>query len=152
MLDDANGNGVMNPGEIIQLNVPIHYDGTNVIENVSVTISSDNDIDISYIGDKVLNLRIFSDLDGKMNKSLKDINGDVMLVSQFTLHADCKRGNRPSFIKAEKAEKAQEIYLRLLDYLQLKYDKVSSGSFQSFMKINLINDGPVTIIIDSDEK
>ena len=85
-------------------------------------------------------------------KSLKDINGDVMLVSQFTLHADCKRGNRPSFIKAEKAEKAQEIYLRLLDYLQLKYDKVSSGSFQSFMKINLINDGPVTIIIDSDEK
>ena len=112
----------------------------------------DNDIDISYIGDKVLNLRIFSDLDGKMNKSLKDINGDVMLVSQFTLHADCKKGNRPSFIKAEKAEKAQEIYLRLLDYLQSKYDKVSSGSFQSFMKINLINDGPVTIIIDSNEK
>ena len=112
----------------------------------------DNDLDISYIGDKVLNLRIFSDSNGKMNKSLQDINGEVMLVSQFTLHADCKKGNRPSFIKAEKAEKAKEIYLGLLDSLQSKYEKVSSGSFQSFMKINLINDGPVTIIINSNEK
>ena len=112
----------------------------------------DNDPDISYIGEKVLNLRIFSDSNGKMNKSLQDINGEVMLVSQFTLHADCKKGNRPSFIKAEKAEKAKEIYLGLLDSLQSKYEKVSSGSFQSFMKINLINDGPVTIIINSNEK
>ena len=112
----------------------------------------DTDEDICYIGDKVLNLRIFPDSNKKMNKSLREINGEIMLVSQFTLYADCKKGNRPSFIKAEKAEKAQEIYLRLLDYLQSKYDKVSSGSFQSFMKINLINNGPVTIIINSNDK
>ena len=112
----------------------------------------DNDIDINYIGDKVLKLRIFSDENKKMNKSVTDIEGEIMLVSQFTLYANCKKGNRPSFIKAEKAEKAKEIYLRLLDYLKSKYQKINSGNFQSIMKINLVNDGPVTIIIDSNEK
>ena len=112
----------------------------------------DNDIDINYIGDKVLNLRIFLDVNKKMNKSVMDVKGEIMLVSQFTLYANCKKGNRPSFIKAEKAEKAKEIYLRLLDYLKSKYQKINSGNFQSLMKINLVNDGPVTIIIDSDEK
>ena len=128
---------------------------SNIEKGVLVLVGiahGDTDNDIFYIGDKILNLRIFSDSKNKMNKSLQDINGEIMLVSQFTLHADCKKGNRPSFIKAEKAEKAQEIYLRLLDYLQSKYDKVSSGNFQSFMKIDLINDGPVTIIINSNEK
>ena len=112
----------------------------------------DNDIDINYIGDKVLKLRIFSDENKKMNKSVTDIEGEIMLVSQFTLYANCKKGNRLSFIKAEKAEKAKEIYLRLLDYLKSKYQKINSGNFQSLMKINLVNDGPVTIIIDSNEK
>ena len=128
---------------------------SNIDKGVLVLVGvghGDTDADICYIGDKVLHLRLFSDSNNKMNKSLRDINGEIMLVSQFTLYADCKKGNRPSFIKAEKAEKAQEIYLRLLDYLQSKYDKVSSGSFQSFMKINLINNGPVTIIINSNDK
>tara|TARA_Y100001960_G_C14624543_1_gene802476 strand:+ start:91 stop:537 length:447 start_codon:yes stop_codon:yes gene_type:complete len=128
---------------------------SNIDKGVLVLVgvgSGDTDADICYIGDKVLHLRVFPDSNNKMNKSLRDINGEIMLVSQFTLYADCKKGNRPSFIKAEKAKKAQEIYLRLLDYLQSKYDKVSSGSFQSFMKINLINNGPVTIIINSNDK
>lgn len=99
---------------------------------------------------KMVGLRIFEDENGKTNLSLKEVNGDLLLVSQFTLYADCKKGNRPSFIKAGKPEFANELYEYILDKTAKVYGKsVSKGQFGADMKISLINDGPFTILLDS---
>ena len=113
----------------------------------------DTDKDVIWLCNKISSLRIFSDDYGKMNLSVKDVNGDIMVVSQFTLHAKTKKGNRPSYVEAAPPEKANYFYkmfkLELTNTLQ---NKVFSGKFGADMEIKLVNDGPVTIIIDTKNK
>ena len=103
--------------------------------------------------DKMIKLRIFEDSEGKTNLSLNDVGGELLLVSQFTLYADCKKGNRPSFIKVGKPEFANEMYEYIIDKCKT-YEglKVERGKFGADMKVELINDGPFTIILDSEEQ
>jgi D-tyrosyl-tRNA(Tyr) deacylase len=106
--------------------------------------------DVEWISAKIINMRLFSDTDGKMNLDLQQVNGDIMVVSQFTLHASTKKGNRPSFIKAARPEKAVPLYTSFCSELEKLLGKpVRTGQFGADMKISLINDGPVTIFMDS---
>ena len=100
---------------------------------------------------KAVNLRIFADRDNKMNLSLLDINGQVIVVSQFTLYGNCKKGRRPSFIEAALPEKADSLYQYFVQYFKNENVFVQTGQFQAFMQVEIINDGPVTFILDSDE-
>ncbi len=100
---------------------------------------------------KAVNLRIFADKDNKMNLSLLDINGQVIVVSQFTLYGNCKKGRRPSFIEAALPEKADSLYQYFVQFLKNENVLVQTGQFQAFMQVEIINDGPVTFILDSDE-
>ena len=112
--------------------------------------ANDNEGVLNKIASKVSKLRIFNDEFGKMNKNINDINGEILLVSQFTLYADTKKGNRPSFIKAAKPENAIKIYNRFIIELQTYINtKIKTGKFGADMKINLINDGPVTLILEN---
>lgn len=109
--------------------------------------------DAQWLADKVIQMRLFPDDEQKMNLSLQDIKGDILLVSQFTLHANTKKGNRPSFIRAAKPETAIPLYEYFKDYLSIKMaHKIPSGIFGAEMKVSLVNDGPVTIIMDSKQK
>jgi D-tyrosyl-tRNA(Tyr) deacylase len=113
----------------------------------------DTNTDIEWLTKKIANLRIFNDETGVMNKSLLDIDGDAIVVSQFTLHASTKKGNRPSYIYAAKPEIAIPLYEQFIAQLELQLNKqVGTGQFGADMKVALINDGPVTIIIDSKQK
>ena len=115
--------------------------------------TQDTQQDIDWLVAKVAKLRIFEDLDGAMNVSLHDIDADVIVVSQFTLHASTKKGNRPSFIKAAKPEVAIPLYQEFVDSLEKQLDKkIQTGQFGAMMDVALINDGPVTITIDSKNK
>lgn len=126
--------------------------GTGLVLFVGVEIE-DNEEDADWLTEKIVNLRIISDDTGKMNKSLKDTNQDVLVISQFTLHAKTKKGNRPSFIKSANHEDALFLYNYFIERLQSKLNvKVKTGKFGADMKVNLINNGPVTIIIDSKQK
>lgn len=109
--------------------------------------------DIKWLSNKIVNLRIFDDNNKIPNLSVKEINGDVLLVSQFTLHALTKKGNRPSYIKASKPHKAIPLYEQLIQQIQIDLEKnIFTGSFGADMKVELLNDGPVTIWIDSKNK
>ena len=109
--------------------------------------------DIEWLTKKIANLRIFNDEKGVMNKSILDINGEAIVVSQFTLQASTKKGNRPSYIKAAKPEIAIPLYELFIEQFQLKLNKkIGTGKFGADMKVALVNDGPVTIIIDSKNK
>jgi D-aminoacyl-tRNA deacylase len=111
---------------------------------------SDTAEDIEWLSGKLVNLRIFNDNNGVMNVSVKDINGDILVVSQFTLHASTKKGNRPSYIKASNPEFAIPMYERLLKQLTSDLGKkIYTGVFAADMKVELLNDGPVTIVIDT---
>lgn len=113
-------------------------------------VNEDSQEDIDWLCNKITNLRIFPDEDGVMNTSLKDAEGDVILVSQFTLHANTKKGNRPSYIKAAKPDVAIPLYENFIETLQNTLGKkIQTGEFGADMKVQLVNDGPVTIIIDS---
>lgn len=116
--------------------------------------SDDKDDDIIYVADKCTNLRIFEDENEKMNLSLKDTNGEVLIVSQFTLYGDAQKGNRPSFSEAAKHEIAIPIYEKFIDRMKenLGDSKIQTGMFGAMMKVKLINDGPVTIMIESKDK
>ena len=100
---------------------------------------------------KLLGLRIFEDENGKTNLALKDVDGELLLISQFTLYADCKKGNRPSFIKAGNPEHANSLYEYIIAACQKEVPVVETGSFGADMKVELLNDGPFTIVLDSDE-
>lgn len=109
--------------------------------------------DIEWLSGKIVNLRIFEDEAGVMNKSIKEIGGDVLLVSQFTLHASTKKGNRPSYIKASKPDFAVPMYEKFITQLEKDMEKsIQTGEFGADMKVELLNDGPVTIVIDSQNK
>lgn len=109
--------------------------------------------DIVWLSSKIVNLRIFGDANEVMNLSLKDINGEVVIVSQFTLHASTKKGNRPSYIKAAKPEIAIPLYNQFIQQVEKDLaKKVQTGQFGADMKVNLVNDGPVTILIDTKDK
>lgn len=110
----------------------------------------DNEEDITWLCRKIINMRIFNDEEDVMNDSLKSIDGDAIIVSQFTLHASTKKGNRPSYIKAAKPEIAKPLYLKFIAEFEKELGKdVGAGVFGGDMKVSLLNDGPVTIIIDS---
>jgi D-tyrosyl-tRNA(Tyr) deacylase len=111
---------------------------------------ADTDEDIRWLSQKICNLRIFDDEQGVMNLSVKDINGEILLVSQFTLHASTKKGNRPSYIKASKPDTAIPMYKKMIVQLQNDLGKtIATGEFGADMKVQLLNDGPVTITIDT---
>ncbi len=113
---------------------------------------NDSEADADWLIHKILNLRIFSDEEGKMNKSIQEISGEILCISQFTLLADYKKGNRPSFIKAAKPEIAIPIFEHFLKQIKLSNLKIESGIFGADMKVSLTNDGPVTIVLDSQTK
>ena len=114
---------------------------------------ADNQDDIQWLASKIVNLRIFNDDQDVMNLSVKDVDGEILLVSQFTLHASTKKGNRPSYIKASKPEVAIPMYQKFITELEENLGKiVQTGEFGADMKVQLLNDGPVTIIIDTKNK
>lgn len=110
----------------------------------------DVEADAAYLVDKVLNLRIFSDSDGKMNQSLIDQGGGLLVVSQFTLYGDTRKGRRPSFIDAARPEDANRLYEFFVAEARKQISNVETGQFQAMMDVELVNDGPVTLLLDSD--
>jgi len=142
---------------VSQSNVKVSGDIIGEInEGLMVLVSfvdEDNDTDLGWMTKKIINLRIFNDDEGKMNRSVQDIGGDILLISQFTLHGSTKKGNRPSFIKAAKPDFANVMYERFIKVLEQSLGKeIQTGEFGGDMKVSLVNDGPTTIIIDSKDK
>lgn len=109
----------------------------------------DNEKDVGYLADKIINLRIFEDENDKMNISLLDIKGELLVVSQFTLYGDCRKGKRPGFDKAARPETAEKLYLQFVERCRSMGVKTETGKFQAMMQVELQNDGPVTLLIDS---
>jgi D-aminoacyl-tRNA deacylase len=114
--------------------------------------AEDSIAEMSWMANKIPLLRLFNDSDGKINLSLSDIDGSILLVSQFTLYGDCRKGNRPSFVGSANPEQALELYSKFGEMLREKWPKVEEGIFGASMQIDLINDGPVTVILDRDSK
>lgn len=118
--------------------------------NVLLGISKDDTLeDLQYIRDKIINLRVFKDENDKMNLSILDINGEILVISQFTLHGDCRKGRRPNFMKAMSGENAKILYNNFIEMLRKSELKVETGEFGANMKVEINNDGPVTILLDS---
>lgn len=140
---------------VTSANVKVEDKIIGQIENgflVFIGISNDDTKEIAdKMTKKMLGLRIFEDENGKTNLDLKTVNGQLLLISQFTLYADCKKGNRPSFVNAGKPEMAEELYQYIIGLCKQNIDIVEQGQFGADMKISLLNDGPFTIILDSAE-
>ncbi|SHI33452.1 D-tyrosyl-tRNA(Tyr) deacylase [Clostridium cavendishii DSM 21758] len=118
--------------------------------NVLVGISKDDSMeDLIYIKEKILNLRVFEDENEKMNLSLKDIGGELLIISQFTLYGDCRKGRRPNFMEALGGDEAKKLYDSFLELFKNEDIKLQSGSFGADMEVEIINDGPVTILLES---
>lgn len=111
----------------------------------------DEDADCRWLVDKVVGLRIFEDEEGKMNRSVLDVKGEILMVSQFTLYGDCRKGRRPSFSSAAAPEKAKALFDQAVAYIKEYGLKVETGIFQADMQVELINDGPVTLLLDSEK-
>lgn len=120
--------------------------GINVLIGISC---DDNEGDLKYIKDKIINLRIFEDENFKMNKSLMDIGGEMLVISQFTLYGDCRKGRRPNFMAALGGEESKKLYDKFILMLKEHGIKVETGIFGADMKVDIQNDGPVTILLDS---
>lgn len=120
--------------------------GMTILLGVSQT---DTSKDIQWLADKIASLRIFEDANGKMNLSLKEIGGDALIISQFTLLADCRKGRRPSFIQAARPEKANQFYSQFITCIKSHGINVQTGRFGAMMKVEITNEGPVTLIMDS---
>ena len=133
---DGNVNGKINTGFLVLLGIA----------------STDTKQDVDYLVKKVVNLRVFSDENDKMNLSLKDVNGELLVISQFTLYGNCREGNRPSFIEAAKPDVAVPLYEYFVEECKKQISVVETGVFGADMKVSLLNDGPVTIIIESRNK
>jgi D-tyrosyl-tRNA(Tyr) deacylase len=112
---------------------------------------ADQDADADYLAIKIPQLRIFADNEGRFNRSLLDIKGSIMVVSQFTLFGDCRKGRRPSFTDAAEPEQARQLYQRFITNLKEQGIPVAQGEFQAHMEVELVNDGPVTLLIDSEK-
>ena len=133
---------------------------SNIVANINFGLliligieDVDSQEDINWLSQKIINLRIFGDENEVMNLSVKDIQGEIIIVSQFTLHASTKKGNRPSYIKASKPEIAVPLYEKFVQKMELELGKkIQTGKFGADMKVALVNDGPVTLIIDSKNK
>lgn len=118
--------------------------------NVLLGISKEDSIkDVVYLRDKIVNLRVFEDEQGKLNKSLKEVNGQLLIISQFTLYGDCRKGRRPNFMEALGGEEAEELYLKFVELCKEEISIVQNGVFGAHMTVEIDNDGPVTLIIDS---
>ena len=129
-----------------------HQELSSINEGILVLLGvekEDTRVDADYILGKTINLRIFEDEQDKMNRSLLDIDGEMMVVSQFTLLGDCIKGRRPSFVKAEEPARANELYEYFIKEAKEKVKSLATGKFQEMMEIELVNNGPVTILLDS---
>ena len=137
----------------VTIDAKVHHsieDGLLVLLGIE---DADSKEDIEWLSGKIINLRIFNDQDGVMNISIKEKGGDILLISQFTLHASTKKGNRPSYIKASKPETAIPLYEKMIQQLSMDLGKeIKTGQFGADMKVELLNDGPVTIYIDTKNK
>jgi D-tyrosyl-tRNA(Tyr) deacylase len=122
--------------------------GKGILALVAVS-HKDTEKDLTWMAKKILGLRIFSDSEGKLNLSLQDIGGELLVVSQFTLYGDCRKGRRPSYSDAAPPEEAEKLYGRFVDIVRQDCPGVQTGQFQAMMEVNLSNSGPVTLIIDS---
>lgn len=122
--------------------------GKGLLVYVSIA-GGDSGTDVEFIADKLVNMRIFADDAGKMNKSVTDVSGSILLVSNFTLHGDCRKGRRPDFENAAEAEKAKGLYNELVLAVKKTGAAVETGDFGAYMQVNSINDGPVTMLLDS---
>jgi D-aminoacyl-tRNA deacylase len=129
-----------------------HQELSSINEGILVLLGvekEDTEVDADYILGKTINLRIFEDEQDKMNRSLLDVNGAMMVVSQFTLLGDCIKGRRPSFVKAEEPARAKKLYEYFIKEAKEKVKSLATGKFQEMMEIELVNNGPVTILLDS---
>ena len=126
--------------------------GAGILAMVGIESGDDQEAVMRYMLDKLVHLRIFEDENGKTNLSIGDVGGSMLVISQFTLYADCRKGNRPSFIKAGEPGHANELYEYLIDELRDTYNiNTSTGSFGADMQVSLVNDGPFTVMLDSDD-
>jgi D-tyrosyl-tRNA(Tyr) deacylase len=138
---------------VVKADVTVEEKVTGAIEKGLMVLlgveDEDEEADAVYLAEKIAGLRIFEDSEGKMNLSVKDVGGDLLTVSQFTLFGDCRKGKRPSFIKAARPEKANELYRSFVALCQEQGLHVEEGIFQAEMLVRIYNDGPVTILMDS---
>ena len=127
----------------------IHQIGNGLLVLLGVA-ATDTEKEASHLAEKVVQLRLFADENGKMNRSVLDVGGELLVISQFTLYGDAQKGNRPSFSAAAKADSARDLYLHFVDHCRAAGVRTGTGVFQAHMKVRLVNDGPVTLLCSSE--